>query len=132
MKNNSIDRLEDVLRQQRQKLDTIQRNQHLLASAASPFNGERSKEMIEFDLSEASPQRQSQKSYGTGQFSNAVSAGRNQNSASANRQQLPPGSSSVNLEKAYEELEREIQEIKAKLHQSISMNDSNSDVKYRR
>ena len=32
----------------------------------------------------------------------------------------------------FEELEREIQEIKAKLHQSISMNDSNSDVKYRR
>lgn len=35
----------------------------------TPFNGEKSKEMIEFDLSEASPIRNSQKSYGTGQFS---------------------------------------------------------------
>ena len=33
-----------------------------------------------------------------------------------------PGSSSVNLEKAYEELEREIYDIKKKLHQSIGNN----------
>jgi hypothetical protein len=31
-----------------------------------------------------------------------------------------PGSSSVNLEKAYEELEKEIMEIKQKLQNSIS------------
>lgn len=39
-----------------------------------------------------------------------------------------PGSSSVNLEKAYEELEREIQQIKQKLHQSISQNESGSEL----
>jgi len=88
----------------------------------TPFNGEKSKEMIEFELSEASPMRASQ--YGTGQFSNNASA-KYQGSASAARhaQQQPnhqPGSSSVNLEKAYEDLEKEIQEIKQKLHQSIS------------
>jgi hypothetical protein len=38
-------------------------------SNGTPFNGEKSKEMIEFDLSEASPIRKSQQSYGTGQFS---------------------------------------------------------------
>jgi len=37
-----------------------------------------------------------------------------------------PGSSSVNLEKAYEELEREIMEIKQKLQNSISQNESQS------
>ena len=37
-----------------------------------------------------------------------------------------PGSSSVNLEKAYEDLEKEIMEIKAKLQNSISQNDSQS------
>ena len=38
-----------------------------------------------------------------------------------------PGSSSVNLEKAYEELEREIMEIKQKLQNSISQNESSHD-----
>ena len=37
------------------------------------------------------------------------------------------GSSSQNLEKAYEELEREILEIKMKLHNSISANESQGD-----
>jgi hypothetical protein len=37
------------------------------------------------------------------------------------------GSSSQNLEKAYEELEREILEIKMKLHNSISANESQAD-----
>ena len=72
--------------------------------------------MIEFELSEASPIRKSaHHSYGTGQFSMGASGGpanRNQASASAARHpqysQNPAGSSSVNLEKAYEELEKEI------------------------
>lgn len=41
----------------------------------TPFNGEKSKEMIEFELSEASPVRKSQYSYGTGQFSVGASGG---------------------------------------------------------
>jgi hypothetical protein len=87
--------------------------------------------MIEFELSEASPIR---KSYGTGQFSMGASAAHNQGSAmsqAAARQSQysgtnhksgtnQVGSSSVNLEKAYEELEKEIAEIKQKLHQSIN------------
>ena len=89
--------------------------------------------MIEFDLSEASPMRQSQKSYGTGQFS--ATNGRHQGSAEYQRaggHNGMPGSSSVNLEKAYEELEREIYDIKKKLHQSIGNNEATPSDKYHR
>lgn len=130
----SVERMDEIIRQQRKKLESIQesqiRNQHLLQSnytnnhnSGTPFNGEKSKEMIEFELSEASPVRKSQYSYGTGQFSigqnmqgSAVSQSRhqsathhqsNQNHGNQYQQQNP--SSSINLEKAYEELEKEIQ-----------------------
>ena len=133
----SIEKLEDVLNHQRKKLESIQDSQNQRASQlvmsnysktnGTPFNGEKSKEMIEFELSEASPIRKSHGSYGTGHYSVGY-----QGSASAARvaphhqatTSNPAGSSSVNLEKAYEELEKEIQEIKAKLHQSISNNES--------
>ena len=80
--------------------------------------------MIEFDLSEASPMRNSQKSYGAAQYS--ATNGRHQASNDYHRgmdRNGMPGSSSVNLEKAYEELEREIYDIKKKLHQSIGNNE---------
>jgi len=48
-----------------------------MSNGTTPFNGEKSKEMIEFDLSEASPIRKSQHSYGTrGEFSNGASGAR--------------------------------------------------------
>ena len=137
-KEQSIDRLEDVLKAQREKLDSIQnsqgyrntkaihsQSQYRTGDSQTPnqFNGQQSKEMIEFDLSEASPIRKSQHSYGTGKFSQASgkygeipgnSALRN-----SNKRHLA-ASSSVNLEKAYEELEKEIMEIKSKLQHSIN------------
>ena len=132
-KNQSIDRLEDVLKAQREKLDQIQnsqgyrntrgiqsQSQYRTGDSATPgnFNGERSKEMIEFDLSEASPQRKSQYSYGTGKFSQASGKYGEMPGNSAlrhsNKNQMG-ASSSVNLEKAYEDLEKEIMEIKSKL-----------------
>ena len=96
--------------------------------------------MIEFDLSEASPARNSKYSYGTGKFSQASmryagsanhSALRTKSQEKRAREATGPGnlgaSSSVNLEKAYEELEKEIMEIKSKLQKSITNDDESSN-----
>jgi hypothetical protein len=147
----SINEQEEMMKH-REKLASIQESQNqrraeMVQSSytynETPFNGEKSKEMIEFELSEASPVRKSQYSYGTGQFSVGASGGhkpgqypngsglsqsRKKQPTQPSAQQQPAGSSSVNLEKAYEELEREIQEIKQKLHHSINQNESQSDV----
>ena len=87
--------------------------------------------MIEFDLSEASPAaaRKSQYSYGTGKFSQAsmkYGGSTNHSALRSHKKNNLAGSSSINLEKAYEDLEREILEIKSKLQKSIT-NESNSE-----
>ena len=107
----------------------MQNSQYRTGDSATPgnFNGEQSKERIEFDLSEASPIRKSQYSYGTGKFSQASGKyGEIPNNSAlrnSSKHQMA-ASSSVNLEKAYEDLEKEIMEIKSKLQHSINQDDS--------
>ena len=81
----SVNEQDEMIRH-RDKLASIQESQNARHRGAemvqsnytyneTPFNGEKSKEMIEFELSEASPVRKSQYSYGTGQFSVGASGG---------------------------------------------------------
>lgn len=83
------------------------------------YGGDKSKEILEFELSKASPYDRggSHKfSQGNGTTSKSKTNGVNtiNNGSSKRAGDKAPGSSS-NLERAYEELEREIMEIKKKL-----------------
>ena len=97
----TLEELEEELADQKEK--------YLQSSKRSKYgtrNGQ-SKEELEFELSKGSPVKS--KKFQSSQRGQGA------------------GSSSQNLEKAYEELEREILEIKMKLHNSISANDSQAD-----
>ena len=105
----TLDELEEELHDQRDRYhDYLQSSKKSRKSQYGTRNGQ-SKEELEFELSRGSPAKSKKfQSSQRGQGGHA-------------------GSSSQNLEKAYEELEREILEIKMKLHNSISANDSQVD-----
>lgn len=84
----SIEHLEDVLQAQRQKLNHLQQSSNMKSTHSN-------KERLDFELSKASPNKASRMRQSSGM-----------------KQSGMPGSSSVNLEKAYEDLEKEIMEIK--------------------
>ena len=99
----TLDQLEDQLHEQRDKFNELQ------SSSKYGTKNAQSKEELEFELSKGSPIKS--KNFQSSQRGQGANA----------------GTSSSNLEKAYEELEKEILEIKMKLHNSISANESQVD-----
>lgn len=102
----TLEELEEELLDQKEQYHQLQSSKR----SKHGTRGGQSKEELEFELSKGSPVKS--RKFQSSQRGGPGAGG---------------GSSSQNLEKAYEELEREILEIKMKLHNSISANESNAD-----